>query len=156
MEAKERIEEFKAFYERNVDAQKSFIEKQIQERKEFLNEYPLERLRNISVDEYCLGTEHSKESLCYLLEFGKYKHTGFGIGGNSAKKFGVYYNKAEDCYKRGAEVIENADVFWPQFREEMFRFITDSGNSDHPIVWLNANFCVVIGAGLYGEVGMVA
>ena len=64
MEAKERIEEFKAFFEKNVDAQKSYIEKQIQERKEFLNEYPLERLRNISADEYCLGTEHSKESLC--------------------------------------------------------------------------------------------
>jgi len=134
MEASARIEEFKAFFEKHIDSQRDSIEKEKQERDEFLKEYPLERMKSITAEEYCLGTEHSKDSLCYLLEFGKYKHTGFGIGGSSARKFGVYYSKSEKSYKRGAEVIEDIDSFWPQFRGEVYRFLTDSGSGDQPVV----------------------
>lgn len=134
MEATDRIAEFKEYFKTNLDTEKSFIETAARERDEFLREYPLSRLKELSVDEYCLGTSQSKDSLCYFLEFGKYKHTGFGIGGGSAKKYGVYYSKAESCYKHGADPIENIDEFWPSFRGEMCRFLTDSGNADHPVI----------------------
>ena len=123
MEATDHIKEFKTFFEEHVDTQRESIKKDMQERSEFLREYPLERMKVLTAEEYCLGTERSKDSLCYQLEFGKYKHTGFGIGGGSAKKFGVYYNKNEHCYKRGSDVIEDIDIFWPQFRDEVCRFI---------------------------------
>ena len=134
METMERIADFKNYYETHLDAERASIEKAAKERDTFLNEYPLSRLKELSVEEYCLGTSQSKDSLCYQIEFGKYKHTGFGIGGGSAKKFGVYYNKAENCYKHGSDPIENIEEFWPIFREEMCRFLTDSGSADHPVV----------------------
>ena len=134
MEAAEHIKEFKIFFEEHVGTQSESIKRDKQERTEFLSEYPLDRLKAITAEEYCLGTEQSKDSLCYQLEFGKYKHTGFGIGGGSAKKFGVYYNKNEHCYKRGSDVIEDIGAFWPQFRDEVCRFIIDSGSADHPVV----------------------
>ena len=104
------------------------------ERNDFRSEYPLSRIKKLSVNEYCLGAEQSKNSLCYLLEFGKYKFTGFGIGGGSARKFGVYYSKADKCYKHGSKTIESIDDFWPLFRNELWKFLIDSGNSDSPVV----------------------
>ena len=107
METKDQITEFKSFFESHVDVERKSIETAIKEREAFLSEYPLSRLKELSIDEYCIGTEQSKNSLCYLIEFGKYKHTGFGIGGGSSKKYGVYYNKTEQCYKHGNTIIEN-------------------------------------------------
>ena len=83
-----------------MDTQSGSVEKDKQERSEFLNECPIERMKMITPEEYCLGTEWSKDSLCYHLEFGKYKHTGLGIGGSSDKKLGVYYNKNANSVRR--------------------------------------------------------
>lgn len=99
METVNTIAEFSDYFSKHVDAESIYIEKESRDREAFLNEYPISRLKELTVDEYCLGTEKSKESLCYLIEFGRYKHTGFGIGGGSARKFGVFYSKAEHCYK---------------------------------------------------------
>ena len=134
METKDQITEFKSFFESHVDVERKSIETAIKEREAFLSEYPLSRLKELSIDEYCIGTEQSKNSLCYLIEFGKYKHTGFGIGGGSSKKYGVYYNKTEQCYKHGNTIIENIADFWPQFRNELWKFLSESGSSDHPLV----------------------
>ena len=133
METKNRIAEFKDYYEKHLVEKQSSIEISSKELESFLGEYPISRLKNLSVDEYCLGTEKSKESLCYLIEFGKYKHTGFGIGGGSAKKFGIYFSKSENCYKHGSDPVENIEEFWPLFREELCRFLTDSGKADEPL-----------------------
>ena len=133
METKDRIQEFRQFISDNMENEKTSIEMAIKERSDFLKEFPLERIKKLSAEEYCLGTEKSKESLCYLLEFGKYKHTGFGIGGGSAKKYGIYYNKGEQCYKRGTDRIDNIEVSWTEFRDELYRFLTESGEADHPL-----------------------
>lgn len=85
----DRITEFRFYIEKHLDSEKDAAERL--ERDEFLKEYPLSRLQELSVDEYCLGTDQSKDSFCYRMEFGKYKHTGFGIGGGSAQKFGIYF-----------------------------------------------------------------
>ena len=134
METNAQIADFRQFFAENMDAETASLEKAKIERAEFLQEYPLSRICTLSADEYCIGTEQSKDSFCYLIEFGKYKYTGFGIGGGSSKKFGVYYNKGEHCYKRGSNKIDNIDAFWPQFRDELFRFLTESGRSDHPLL----------------------
>ena len=133
MDNTNRIAEFTAFLNERVGKDKAIIEAEEKERIEFIQDYPLDRIATLSAEQYCLGTEKSKDSLCYQLEFGKYKHTGFGIGGGSAKKHGVYYSKNEQCYKHGFESIGNIEEFWPQFRDEMFRFLTDSGKAEFPL-----------------------
>ena len=133
MESKDAVKTFRQFFFDERDKEKETIEREVKERDEYLKEYPLSRIQSLSAEEYCIGTEQSKDSFCYLIEFGKYKHTGFGIGGGSSKKFGVYYNKGEQRYKHGSAPIDNINEFWPQFRGEFYRFITESGNSDHPL-----------------------
>lgn len=129
----DRIIEFKRFFESHIDSEKESIEMASKEREAFLHEFPLARLAELSEKEYCLGTDQSKDSLCYLIEFGKYKHTGFGIGGGSAKKYGVYYSKSEQCYKHGSDSVKDIKEFWPKFREEMFKFLVESGEAEQPL-----------------------
>lgn len=124
---------FQDYLQKKKDSFGSIEEVLASERNEFLAEYPLERLKTIPLEEYCLGTDSSKESLCYKIEFGKYKHTGFGIGGGSAKKYGVYFNKTEHCYKRGNQTIDDIDKVWPEFRAQMYSFLVDS-NGDSAVV----------------------
>ena len=126
--------EFREYYLTNIDDKVQDFDSYEIERAQFLQEYPMERIKDLTLDEYCLGTDVSKGSLCYAIEFGKYKYTGFGIGGGSAKKYGVYFNKSEQCYKRGSEVIGNIDGLWPKFKNEMYRFLVDSGQNDAPVI----------------------
>ena len=128
-----KLEEFKKYYMEHFE--KTETGKASKEIQEYLKEYPLEKIQNMTHVEYCLGTGYSKESFCYKLEFGKYKHTGAGIGGGSSKKFGVYYNKAEKTYKHGSKKIDNIQTYWPSFRKELYNFLTDS-NKEDSAVWL--------------------
>lgn len=122
---------FRVFYNQNIQQVRENQQAEIDERKSFLETYPLSRIRKLSVDEYCLGTEKSKDSLCYLMEFGK---LGFGIGGGSSRKHGVYYSKKDKCYMHGTEPIADIDKFWPQFRNELYQFLVLSGESETSLV----------------------
>lgn len=51
----------------------------------FITKFPFDSLKNMSVDQYVLGTDEN--SFCYWLEF---KKILFGIGGGNASKFGLY------------------------------------------------------------------
>lgn len=95
-------------------------------RNKFLEEYPIERLKTLTIDEYALGTENYKDTLSYKLEYGEYKDAGPGIGGFSAIKFGVYKNP-ENQYIYGKNVIENVDEFWTNFRNQFYSFIKEYG-----------------------------
>lgn len=128
------ILDFKNYIEVNYNeaCRKALIK--YEQRKQFLEEYPLQKIKELKLEEYCVGTDVSKNSLCYKLEFGKYKAAGFGIGGGSAKKFGIYYNKKEQCYKFGSDRIEDIETFWPRFRNDLYRFLVNSGRLDEPLV----------------------
>ena len=93
-------------------------------RNKFLEEYPIERLKTLTIDEYALGTENYKDTLSYKLEYGEYKDAGPGIGGFSAIKFGVYKN-LENQYIYGKNVIENVDEIWTDFRNQFYSFIKE-------------------------------
>lgn len=95
-------------------------------RNKFLEEYPIERLKTLTIDEYALGTKNYKDTLSYKLEYGEYKDAGPGIGGFSATKFGVYKNP-ENQYIYGKNVIENVDEFWTNFRNQLYSFIKEYG-----------------------------
>lgn len=128
------LDEFKDYFFHNIDSVMTQLKDQEDSRNDFIAEFPIEKFNQLTAEEYCLGTDVSKESLSYLIEFGKYKWTGFGIGGGSAKKFGIYYNKSEQCYKHGSQAIENIDEAWPQFRQAMYQFLIDSIKDDAPVV----------------------
>lgn len=127
------IEIFKEFCISNQDL--AAIDDSYQKtRQRFLKEYPIERIKTLSEEEYCIGTAVSKQSFCYAIEFGKYKEIGFGIGGGSSQKFGIYYNKKESCYKRGSNTIDDIDHTWPLFRDELYQFLIDCGlNEPKPL-----------------------
>lgn len=124
-------EEFEKYLESNLEKAEKEEAAGIKNRNDFIEEYPLERLKQLTPEEYCLGTDHSKESLSYLMEFGK---IGFGIGGGTSKKHGVYYSKKNNCYMHGSQPIANIDEFWPDFIETLYDFLMKSGFSEKPLV----------------------
>lgn len=48
-------------------------------KEEFLQEWPLDRILTMSIDEYVIGKGQQNKSLCYALEKGKYKNLFIGI-----------------------------------------------------------------------------
>ena len=66
--------------------------------QDFQENYSIEKLNGLSVNDYVLGTDN-KESLCYKIEFGKYRWAGPGIGGSTAYKYGIYFSKDKNEYR---------------------------------------------------------
>jgi len=80
-------------------------------KEEFLQEWPLNRILTISIDEYVIGKGQQNKSLCYALEKGKYKNLFLGISGGSASKFGIYWNEKTKSYKdQGNKVIPLSEL----------------------------------------------
>ncbi len=125
------LEQFKTYYFANIEKYKNDTEalKSITLRKKFVEEYPISRLKTMSLEEYALGTENYLNSLSYKLEFGEYKHTGMGIGGGSAAKHGIYFSK--DNVYRGYknEVLNNPSEYWNDFRNQLADFLIEFGET---------------------------
>ncbi|MFN9339841.1 MAG: McrB family protein [Candidatus Kapaibacterium sp.] len=70
-----------------------YIDSKERGRLAFVTKFPIDKISELSLDEYVLGTD--KESFCYWLEFKKIedKIIQFGIGGGNASKFGLYKTK---------------------------------------------------------------
>jgi 5-methylcytosine-specific restriction protein B len=122
------LEEFRNFYISNTEEkEESFLEDWIKNApniiKEFQNEFPIDRILNLTLGEYCLGIENSRETLSYYLEFGKYKKVGPWIGGGTVKKHGIYFSASENKYKGPDGVIEDVDSYWEEFKKQLYDFI---------------------------------
>ena len=105
------------------------LETKIALRKRFLEEYPLERLKTMELEEYAIGRE-SRDSFCYNLERGRYANVGLGIRGGNAVKFGIYYDKFAKNYRvrdRGMrnKPAENPEKFWQDFRTQLVDFLEE-------------------------------
>ena len=84
------------------------IEEGYQEQKDFLEEWPIERLEEMTLEEYTnLDTD---TAFIYWLEF-KTKHTG-GISGGSAYKFGIFRRKNIDTKKIKASAKTDGVYSW--------------------------------------------
>lgn len=99
-------------------------------REEFLNEYPLERLKNMTLEEYALGIGTSKDNFCYKMEFGKYAHLGPSIKGSSASKFGIWFT--ENGYRNKKGILNNKDEEWEILRSQIYNCLIDLGNMTEP------------------------
>jgi 5-methylcytosine-specific restriction endonuclease McrBC GTP-binding regulatory subunit McrB len=69
------------------------IDKRETARLSFISKFPLNTIKDLSIDQYVQGTDEN--SFCYWLEF---KKILFGIGGGNASKFGVYKAKDGNYY----------------------------------------------------------
>lgn len=109
LKRKVSLEDFYSWYQENKirlreDASKYSIYNE-QLREEFLKEWSLDRILNMSIDEYVIGKGAQSNSFCYGLERGKYKSLFMGIGGGGSSKFGIYWNEDTKSYKNQANKI---------------------------------------------------
>ena len=73
-------------------------------KEEFLQEWPLDRILTMSIDDYVTGKGGQNNSFCYGLEHGKYKTLFLGIGGGGSSKFGIYWNEDTKSYKNQSRI----------------------------------------------------
>ncbi len=93
------------------------IDKVEQGRLSFISKFPLDSIKDLSIDQYVQGTDDN--SFCYWLEFEK---TCFGIGGGTAHKFGLYKAKDSNYYtgssrKTKSLTGEELDAFFTKIKE---------------------------------------
>lgn len=129
------IEMFKKYYIDNLEKYKNDkeIQKQIELRKEYVNEYPISRIRKLTIDEYALGTDNYKETLSHKLEFGKYSSTGCGIGGGTSSKYGFYKRGDGNYYGRKNEIIDNPKDYWNEFIVQLGNYYDDCKDIEEPL-----------------------
>ena len=107
-------------------------------KEEFLQEWPLNRILTMSIDEYVIGKGQQNKSLCYALEKGKYKNLFLGISGDSASKFGIYWNEKTKSYKdQGNKVIplSELDQRFSKLKSDLYEIIKEGirFNFENPI-----------------------
>ena len=126
-----KIEELKRYYldHKNVFENSSIFKKQNESLEMFKNEYPIERFSNLSLNEYALGTDN-KDSLCYKMEFGTYKHTGPGIGGSTAFKYGIYYSKDKNSFVTRTGIATEPEKTWQSIRDDFLKVLYSVANAN--------------------------
>ena len=107
-------------------------------KEEFLQEWTLDRILTMSIDEYIIGKGQQNKSLCYALEKGKYKNLFLGISGGSASKFGIYWNEKTKSYKdQGNKVIplSELDQRFSKLKSDLYEILKEGirFNFENPI-----------------------
>lgn len=145
--------ELRKFYLDNLN-DNEHMENEISNQQKFVKEYPIERIKDLTLEEYCLGLEKFKQSFCYKLEFGDYKSTGFGIGGGVAAKFGIYYSGSDYKYHgKNNKVIndEEVDNYFEDYKNQLVEFLTEMENNEpnfnvddkYPLLGGSGNYMVL-------------
>ena len=116
-------------------------------KEEFLQEWPLNRILTMSIDEYVIGKGQQNKSLCYALEKGKYKNLFLGISGGSASKFGIYWNEKTKSYKdQGNKVIplSELDQRFSKLKSDLYEIIKEGirFNFENPIFEVTKLLCI--------------
>lgn len=132
VEENKMLKDYEKFYINNIENLKNNYDslESIRLRKEFVEEYPIEKIKTLSLDEYALGTPDFKNTLSYKLEFGKYKYCGASIGGGTAAKHGIYLKEDGSYYGKNNLKIDNVEDYWYKFRFELFDFLKKIENME--------------------------
>lgn len=145
--------ELRRFYIDNLN-NNDHIETEILNQEKFVKEYPISKIKDLTLEEYCLGLEKFKQSFCYKLEFGDYKSTGFGIGGGVAAKFGIYFSGIDYKYHgKNNKVINDEEVntYFEEYKSQLVEFLTELGNNEpnfnvddkYPLLGGSGNYMVL-------------
>ena len=142
--------QLRKFYLDNLN-DNNHIENEILNQQKFVKEYPIDRIKSLTLEEYCLGLENFKQSFCYKLEFGEYKATGFGIGGGVAAKFGIYFSGSDYKYHgKNNKVIneEEVDSYFEEYKNQLVEFLTEMENNE-PSFDVDNKYPLLGGSGNY-------
>ena len=120
------IKEFKEYCISNINQYEDydFIKESKKYLELFLIEYPLTNFSNIELNNYVIGNGN-KDSLCYKMEFGKYKYCGPGIGGSNAYKYGIFYSKEKREYISQNGIENNPESKWIEIRDALYKVLKD-------------------------------
>jgi predicted RNA-binding protein with PUA-like domain len=98
-------------------------------REEFVGLFPKEKLGEMSLEEYAIGTG-DRENFSYWLE---YKTRGLGgIGGGSAAKTGVWWSKSRNSWQWNEKLYRSAEDAFSRIREGLVELVraTEEGRFD--------------------------
>lgn len=125
------FDKLRQFYIQNLENNDE-IEESSNLQEKFVKEYPISRLKDLTLDDYCLGLDNFKQSLSYKLEFGEYKSVGFGIGGGASSKFGIYFSGTDNKYHgKNNKAIEadEVDNYFLEFKKQLVSFLVYMSNN---------------------------
>jgi 5-methylcytosine-specific restriction protein B len=97
------------FY-KSFNASNSEIIKAREERRElrarFLSKFPKDEIKNLSLENYCIGTGE-RDNFCWWIELGL-KPLGYYFPG-SARSYRIYWSKKNDMYSKNGYLLEIED-----------------------------------------------
>ena len=143
----DNVKNLREFYIENL-RNNDYVESMIKQREKFVLEYPLTRILTLTIEEYCLGLEGYKDSFCNKLEKGEYSHTGFGIGGATAAKFGIYFKKDGKFHGKNDVALDDPKSYWENYRQQLYDFIVEMG-TDEPNFSIDEKYNLLGGPGGY-------
>lgn len=95
--------------------------------KHFMENYPLEKLKTMSLEEYARGTDKNRESFCYYLE---YVDEMGSIRGQNMGKFGIYRHSDGQWKTHNNRVVENPERYWTELRDQLYNLIVKVSDPD--------------------------
>lgn len=144
------MNDLRKFYINNLE-NNELVEQRVYGQEKFIKEYPISLIRNLTLDDYCLGLDNYKNSFCYKLAYGEYKNTGFGIGSGAASKFGIYFSGNDYKYHgKNNNLIEDnqVDEYFEEFKKQLVEFIIYMGQNEFNFN-INEKYPLLGGSGNY-------
>ncbi len=130
---KSNIELFREYYIKNIDekeANETYYKTIINTRENFVKEYPLEDLKNLTLEQYAYDVNYQgKPSLCYELATGKFSKIIDIHVGSHGGKFGIYMHSDKKAYcGKNDDVVSDPEALWEQIRDQIYHFLKDVEN----------------------------
>ena len=134
LESDSILDQFINYYNENIDIikeKKEIVSPEL--KQEFFNEYSLDKLRLLKLEEYSMGLDDDS-TFCRKVEGGKYRDFGVKCSGdpNGACHWGIYFSREKQAYlDTYYNVIDNPNEYWSQFKNELCDFLLNL-NNDNP------------------------
>ena len=128
----DKFEKFWVFFLEKAKEYKNddSMKKNIEDILKFNNEYPLEKLSEMKLEEYAIGKQ---SGYSYEIERGKYAGTGCSVRGYTSAKFGIYLSD-DGVYKDSKnKQVDNPNLYWEDFRSSLVKFLTECADIENPI-----------------------
>ena len=111
------------------------IKKDLEAREYFVNKFTLENIMNMSLDDYAIGRAYvdpsgkGKDTFCYLIERSM-ENLG-GMRGSTSKKFGVWYDPEERCYKKTDRFGNSVEEAFENIKKEISFLLISAINNNY-------------------------
>ena len=111
----------------------------LQTRGEFLKAFPLERLKNLEIDDYVIG--HGTPTFCARVEVKT--RAWAAIQGATAMKFGIYYGQTKkdstQTYRFGKKFGETKDAAFAEVKKALLQLVHEGGQDKPDFAAINGN-----------------